>query len=358
MNADKPIFDECLLAAKILIVDDDPNLLRMCETVLRRAGYNNVQTTIDPRGVLARFVEDEPDILILDIMMPDIDGLQILDVLQRTMREELTLPILVTTGLPTPERRHAALAKGAVDLLEKPFELDDFVLRVRNLLRIRLAFRDVQEQNQALFKELLDRADELEEYQVELKEAQLEVIARLARAGEQHDDETGKHTLRVAATSALIAQGLGLTNDHVELIQRAAPLHDVGKIGVPDSILLKPAKLTAPEFHFMQQHCRMGSELLSGGRSEIVQLAECIALSHHEKWNGCGYPLGLGEEKIPLEGRILAVADVFDALTHERPYKVAWPIADALEEISRQSGHQFDPKIVDSFLQLPHADLV
>ena len=358
MNADKPIFDELLLAAKILIVDDDPNMLRMCETVLRRAGYANVQTTLDPRGVLARFVEDEPDILILDIVMPDIDGLQLLDLLQRTLREELTLPVLVTTGLPTPERRHAALAKGAVDVLEKPFELDDFVLRVRNLLKIRLAFRDIQEQNQALFKELIDRADELEGYQLELKEAQLEVIARLARAGEQHDDETGKHTLRVAAISALIAQGLGLANDHVELIQRAAPLHDVGKIGVPDSILLKPAKLTVPEFHFMQQHCRLGSELLSGGRSEIVQLAERIALSHHEKWNGCGYPLGLGEDEIPLEGRILAVADVFDALTHERPYKVAWPIAEAIEEISRQSGHQFDPKVVDSFLQLPHADLV
>ena len=358
MIATDTIFDELLQAAKILIVDDDESILRVCETMLRTAGYTNVQTMLDPRGVLARFVEDEPDILILDIMMPHIDGLQLLDLLQRTMREELTLPILVTTALPTPERRHAALVKGAIDLIEKPFEMDDFVLRVRNLLKIRLAFRDMQEQNQALFRELIERTDELAMYQLELKEAQLEVIARLARAGEQHDDETGKHTLRVAATSGLIAQGLGLTDDQVEIIQRAAPLHDVGKIGVPDSILLKPAKLTVDEFHFMQQHCQLGSELLSGGRSEVVQLAERVALSHHEKWNGCGYPLGLGEEEIPLEGRILAVADVFDALTHERPYKKAWSIMDATKEICRQSGHQFDPKVVDSFLQLPHADLV
>ena len=358
MIANDTVFDDLLRTAKILIADDDESILCVCKTMLRAAGYTNVQTMTDPRGVLARFVEDEPDILILDVMMPHLNGLQLLELLQCTTPEELTLPILVTTALPTPERRHAALVHGAVDLIEKPFEMNDFVLRVRNLLKIRLAFRDMQEQNQALFKELIERTDELAVYQLELKEAQLEVIARLARAGEQHDDDTGKHTLRVAATSGLIAQGLGLADDHVEIILRAAPLHDVGKIGVPDSILLKPAKLTEHEFHFMQQHCQLGSELLAGGRSEIVQLAERVALSHHERWNGEGYPLGLSAEEIPLEGRILAVADVFDALTHERPYKKAWSIVDATEEIARQSGHQFDPKVVDSFLQLPHADLV
>ncbi|MDF2440034.1 MAG: cyclic di-GMP phosphodiesterase, partial [Abditibacteriota bacterium] len=183
-------------------------------------------------------------------------------------------------------------------------------------------------------------------------------IARLARAGEQHDDETGKHTVRVAVTAGLIAQALGLGADRIEIIQRAAPLHDVGKIGVSDSILLKPGRLTEEEFRCMQQHSKIGSELLSGGRSEIVQLAECIALNHHEKWNGCGYPQGLEGENIPIEGRIVAVADVFDALTHERPYKKAWSIDDAKNEISRQAGQQFDPKVVASFLQLPHQELV
>lgn len=352
------VSNELLLSAKILIVDDDHDILHLCETVLRTAGYFNIKATPDPRGVLAHFVEYDPDILILDIMMPHLDGLQLLQILQRSAHEGLSLPILVITGLPTPERRHTALARGAVDVIEKPFHVEDFTLRIRNLLNIRLAFRDVAEQNQALFEELLGRTEELSTYQLELKEAQLEVIARLARAGEQHDDETGKHTLRVAATAGLIAQGLGLSADQMEIIQRAAPLHDVGKIGVSDSILLKPGRLTDAEFRCMQQHSKIGSELLSGGRSEIVKLAERIALSHHEKWNGQGYPQGLAGENIPIEGRIVAVADVFDALTHERPYKKAWSISQAKEEIRGQAGQQFDPQVVNSFLQLPHQELI
>ncbi len=350
--------NDFLLSAKILIVDDDEATLQLYEEILGMAGYTNITTALDPRGVLAMFVEDEPDILILDVMMPHLDGLQLLQLLQNSARNGLTLPILMATALPTAERRRIALDNGAVDMIGKPFEIDDFVLRVRNLLKIRLAVRDIQEQNNALFRELLDRTDQLEIYQSELKEAQLEVIARLARAGEQHDDETGKHTMRVATTTGLIAQDLGLDDARVEIIQRAAPLHDVGKIGVPDSILLKPGTLTELEFRSMQQHCQFGSELLSGGRSEIVQLAERIALTHHEKWNGSGYPHGWVGAEIPLEGRILAVADVFDALTHERPYKKAWSIADAVTEIRRQSGHQFDPGVVNVFLDLPHEDLI
>ena len=321
--------NDFLLSAKILIVDDDQDALQMYDTMLRTAGYTNITTSCDPRGVLALFVEDEPDILLLDVLMPHLDGLQLLQLLQHAARDGLALPILMMTALPTAERRRIALVNGAVDVIGKPFDVDDFVLRVRNLLKIRLAMRDIQEQNNALFRELLERTDQLEVYQLELKEAQLEVIARLARAGEQHDDETGKHTLRVAATTGMIASGLGLDDAQIEIIQRAAPLHDVGKIGVPDAILLKPQHLTELERRFMQQHCQFGSELLSGGRSEIVQLAERIALSHHERWNGSGYPHGLCGAEIPLEGRILAVADVFDALTHQRPYKQAWSIADA-----------------------------
>ncbi len=350
--------DDSLLASKILIVDDDASILHLCENILRMAGYRNIKTTLDPRGVLAHFVEDDPDIMIINVMMPHLDGLQLLNLLRASTLDSHAMPILMTTALPTAERRRRALDGGAVDLIAKPFDIEDFILRVRNLLQIRLAFREMQEQNHVLFKELIERTDELALYQLELKEAQLEVIARLALAGEKHDDDTGKHTQRVAATSALLAQGLGLAPDKVEIIQRAAPLHDVGKIGVPDSILRKPGKLTAVEFQCIQQHCQLGSELLSGGRSEIVQLAERIALSHHEKWDGGGYPRGLQKEEIPLEGRILAVADVFDALTHERPYKHAWSIIEATAEIRRQSGYQFDPKIVDSFLELPHADLV
>jgi putative two-component system response regulator len=349
---------ESLYSARILIVDDDADTLAICATLLQMAGYTNIITALDSRQVLARFVEDDPDIVIIDIMMPYVNGFQLLELLHKSQPEGLSLPVLLTTALPTAEMRHAALLKGAVDLIGKPFHAEDFVLRVRNLLRIRLAFRDVQEQNRVLFEELVKRSDELVDYQLELDETQLEVIARLAHAGEQHDDETGKHTHRVAITSGLIAQQLGFSAGRMEVLQRAAPLHDVGKIGVPDSILRKPGRLTEEEIRFMQQHCQIGSDLLSGGRSEIVQLAECIAMSHHERWDGRGYPLGLVGETIPIEGRILAVADVFDALTHERSYKKAWSIAEANEEIGRQAGQQFDPQVVASFLQLPHSNLI
>lgn len=357
-NGEKNIMDNNFMSSKILIVDDDEGALRLFEAALRATGYTNIKSTPDSRGVLAHFVEEDPDILILDIMMPHLNGFQLLGLLQDSVGEGLSLPVLMTTAALTTERKHTALERGAIDVMEKPFEMEDFLLRVRNLLKLRAPYRELEAQNRVLFEELIDRTDELVNYRLELKETQLEVISRLARAGEQHDDDTGKHTQRVAIISALLAQELGLSEEHIEVIQKAAPLHDVGKIGVSDSILLKPGKLTAEEFRRMQKHCELGAELLSGGRSEVLKVAETIALSHHERWNGKGYPHGLAGENIPLEGRILAVADVFDALTHERPYKHAWSIADAKTEICQQTGQQFDPQIVECFMKLPHDRLI
>ena len=354
----KAVLDELQSSARILIVDDDRSMIALYSSLLKSAGYLNVRSTPDPRGVLALFVEFDPDLLILDVMMPHLTGLQLLGILQHDSKGSLALPILVATAYPSPEVRYSALSQGAVEFLEKPFDAVEFVLRVRNLLQIRLAVRDVEAQTSALFQELLDRTDELSQSQLELKETQMEVIARLAQAAEQHDDETGMHTQRVAITTGLIALRMGLGDDEVEIIHRAAPLHDVGKIGVPDSILRKPGKLTSEEHAVMRRHCSSGAGLLAGGRSDIVQKAECIALSHHEKWNGTGYPKGLQAEQIPLEGRIVAVADVFDALTHVRPYKEAWSVGDALKEIQLQSGEHFDPEVVASFLELPHDDLI
>jgi putative two-component system response regulator len=204
----------------------------------------------------------------------------------------------------------------------------------------------------------MDRTAALSLSQIELKESQLEVIARLARAGEQHDCDTGLHTQRVAITAALIAEKMELQAGNIETIRQAAPLHDVGKIGVSDAILLKPGKLTPAEYAIMQTHCQLGAQLLSGGRSDVVQMAERIALTHHEKWNGTGYPYGLKKEAIPVEGRILAVADVFDALTHIRPYKKAWTVEEALDEICRQAGTHFDPQVVEALLELSCEDLI
>ena len=347
-----------LNSSKILVVDDDENTLRLCDAALRIEGYTNIVTTPDPRGVLAHFVEQDPDILILDVTMPHLDGFQLLGLLQESVRKGLSLPVLMTSAVVTPERQHLALERGAVELLEKPFEVPEFLLRVRNLLKVRAAFRELEDQNRVLFDALLERSDELVDYRLELKETQLEVISRLARAGEQRDDETGRHTQRVAVTSALLAQEMQLSVAKVDVIQKAAPLHDVGKIGVSDSILLKPGKLTPQEFRQMQRHCELGAELLSGGRSEVLQTAEIIARAHHEKWNGLGYPQALSGAEIPLEGRIVAIADVFDALTHERPYKKAWSVKQAKDLIYLQSGEQFDPRLVECFMQLPHEDLV
>lgn len=208
-----------------------------------------------------------------------------------------------------------------------------------------------------------ERAKELLETRVsertaELAQSQIEILKRLARAAEFRDDDTGQHTIRVARTTALIAAALGLPSEQVDLMREAAPLHDVGKIAIPDGILLKPGKLTDEEFTTMRSHAALGAALLSQGRSEVVQVAERIAGSHHERWDGQGYPQRLSGESIPLEARIVSVADVFDALTHDRPYKRAWSVADAVAEIAAQRARQFDPSAVDAFLTLAHGDLL
>ena len=213
---------------------------------------------------------------------------------------------------------------------------------------------DVTEREYA--KQLLEQR--VHERTEELAQSQSEILSRLARAAEFRDDDTGQHTQRVGYAASLLAQSLGLPTEQVELIRQAAPLHDVGKIAISDLILLKPGKLTDEEFATMKTHAAIGAALLSDGHSDVVQLAERIAGAHHERWDGKGYPHQLAGEQIPLEGRILAIVDVFDALTHERPYKKAWPVAEAVAEITRQSGQQFDPQVVAAFLTLPHVDLL
>jgi putative two-component system response regulator len=218
------------------------------------------------------------------------------------------------------------------------------VLRIKNLLQTRSLHLQLQGQNQRLDQKVHERTAELEATQVE-------ILERLALAGEYRDDDTGEHTKRVGQTCARIAEALGWSATDVELIRRAAPLHDVGKIAISDLILLKPGKLTTEEFETMKTHTTLGAKMLSGGRFPLLQLAEQIALTHHERWEGGGY-IGICGEEIPIAGRIVTVADVFDALTSERPYKKAWPLEEALAEIQRQSGHQFDPRVVDAFLKI------
>jgi putative two-component system response regulator len=244
-----------------------------------------------------------------------------------------------------PESKHRALAAGARDFLNKPFDRAEVLLRIKNLLETKLLYCQLQSQNHAFESIVQERTRDL-------RDAQIEILQRLALAAEFRDDITGQHTQRVGLLAAQIARELGLPEAEAELLRLTAPLHDIGKLGIPDQILLKPDRLTIEEFEHMKQHTTIGARILSGSRYELLQRAEEIAHFHHERWDGSGYPSGLAGEDIPLASRIVAVADTFDVLTHERPYKSAWSIEDALDEIARQSGDKFDPRIVDALLHL------
>jgi putative two-component system response regulator len=256
---------------------------------------------------------------------------------------EIFLPMLVLTGDGTTEGKRRALAQGAHDFLQKPFDVVEVRLRIRHLLQTRMLHLRLADQNLALEVRVLDRTRQWER-------AQQEMLQRLAAAGEARDDDTGRHTQRVGHLAGRVARAIGLSPATAGLIQQAAPLHDIGKIGVPDSVLLKPGKLSAEEFEVIKRHTVIGSRILADGECDVVRMAAAIARSHHEKWDGTGYPDRLAGEAIPIEARIVGLVDVFDALTHARPYRSAWPRQKVLEYIASQRGRHFDPAICDAFL--------
>jgi putative two-component system response regulator len=343
--------------AQIHIIDDQEANVRLLEAILRRAGYARLATTTDSREVISQFTTLQPDLLLLDLTMPHLDGFQVMQSLMPLIPESTYLPILVLTADISREAKQRALSIGAKDFLTKPFDPAEVLLRIKNLLETRFLHLQLQNHNQLLEGKVRERTRELQKAHTELakahtelEQAQIEILERLARAAEYRDDQTGQHTQRVANSSAVLAHAMGLPEVHVELMRRSAPLHDVGKIAIPDDILLKPDKLTPAEFEIIKTHTTIGADLLSKGSSALTRMAERIALTHHERWDGRGYPQGLHGDAIPIEGRILAVVDVFDALTHERPYKHAWKVEEALDEIARQGGWQFDPEVVAAFL--------
>ncbi len=324
--------------ARILIVDDELTNVRYLEVILQEEGYSHIQSTTDARQALPLFTKWQPDLILLDLNMPYLSGFEVMQQLQAYIAKGNYLPILVLTADVSAQLKCDALAAGAKDFLSKPLDTTEVLLRIGNLLATRF-------QHQILEEKVQKRTHDLES-------AQRETLQRLALAAEYRDDDTGLHTKRVGLTSARIAQSLGLCKPQVDLLEQTAPLHDIGKIGISDLILLKPTKLTPEEFEAVKLHTLIGGKILSGSNSLWLQQAEKIALTHHERWNGTGYPLGLQGEMIPLVGRIVAVADVFDALTHERPYKRAWTREEALREIEQQSGRQFDPRVVEAFTSL------
>jgi putative two-component system response regulator len=261
--------------------------------------------------------------------------------------EERRMPFLVLTADVNEETKRRALSVGARDFLTKPLDQTELLMRVRNLLQVQYLQTRLLTQNATLEGQVAERTRDLEQ-------ARLEVLDRLALAAEYRDDDTQQHAWRIGRTSALLAAALDLPEADVELIRRAAPLHDLGKIGIPDAILLKPERLSDGEFQLMKTHTTIGAEILSGSSSPLLLMAEQIALTHHERWDGHGYPNGLSGEQIPLPGRIVAVADVADALAHARPYKDAWRVERVVAEILNQAGSQFDPAVVEAFAGLDH----
>ena len=331
--------------SRILIVDDDASVHRALTRLLSRAGFNNVKATDEPERVVDLFETFEPDLLILDLNMPEMDGFAVLTQLrEKSLDLLIQVPVLVLTGEGGRDNKRHALELGARDFLTKPCDPVELKIRVQGYLEIRHLHRKLESHNQELEQRVRERTREVEE-------SKHEVIQRLMAAAEYRDDDTGEHILRMSQYSELIALEYGLDERTADLILWASPMHDIGKIGIPDSVLLKPGKLTPEEWTLMKTHCEIGADLLSGSNSETLQLAEVIALTHHEKWDGSGYPKGLRGEDIPIEGRIVAIADVFDALTSERPYKKAWTAEEAIAEIKRTGGSHFDPAVVEAFLR-------
>jgi putative two-component system response regulator len=326
--------------ARILIVDDEPSTLALLRQVLAQTGYHNLLTLSDFRRAITVIKEWDPDLVLLDLHLPNSDGIALLD----NIRHELNLPelpIVVITADTSTEARMAALEAGATDFLLKPIDTFEVALRVRNLLRLRKLHRELTDQTMLLELRVAERT-------AELAASQREILQRLALASEYRDDMTGRHTERVGALSVRIASQLGLQADQIEIIRFATPLHDIGKIAIPDHILLKPGPLTAFEYEEIKLHVTVGASILSGGTSPILQMAEQVALTHHERWDGSGY-LGLAKLQIPHAARIVAVADVFDALISVRPYKEAWPVEEAVVEIVGLSGSHFDPEVIEAF---------
>jgi putative two-component system response regulator len=341
--SDTPYPERTVTDCKILIVDDEPANVRLLEMVLEEGGYNNVDTTTDPFKALSLFSQHSPDIVLLDLMMPGLSGYEVMAQIQPLVSPNDFLPIVVLTADTTAASRRRALEAGASDFLTKPFDAVELALRLQHLLARRLLHQHTLHQNEVLEQKVQQRT-------LLLARSEHETAECLALAGEFRDDDTGQHTRRVGVTAALLAGYLGLSNEYRELLLQAAALHDVGKIGIPDAILLKPGKLTSEEFEMIKTHCEKGHSILSRHHTSLLQLAATIALTHHERWDRRGYPSGTAGEEIPIEGRIVAIADVFDALTHERPYKPAWAIEDAVAEIQTQSGRQFDPRVVEAFV--------
>uniref|UniRef100_Q47K65 Response regulator receiver modulated metal dependent phosphohydrolase n=1 Tax=Dechloromonas aromatica (strain RCB) TaxID=159087 RepID=Q47K65_DECAR len=317
----------------ILVVDDSPENIDLLSEVLRDE-YRIRVATSGEKALKIVYSDEPPDLILLDIMMPGLSGLEICRRLKANP-DRRRIPVIFVTAMSSMDDEKRGLETGAVDYITKPISPPIVKARVRTHLALYDQSRELEHMVQQRTHELLTTRQQ--------------IIRRLGRAAEFKDNETGNHVLRMSHYARLIAHAHGLGEEASNVIFNTAPMHDIGKIGIPDSILLKPAKLDAEEWKVMYQHPIMGAEIIGKHDNELLETARIIALTHHEKWDGTGYPQGLKGEAIPLEGRIVAIADVFDALVSVRPYKAAVPLNEAMQYLESQSGLHFDPSLMDAF---------
>lgn len=331
----------------ILVVDDEPNNVELMEAYLVPQGYEVVKA-YSGEEALKKVSENTIDVMLLDVMMPEMDGYE---VTRRLRADENTrlIPIVVITTLSEKEQRVKGIEAGCDDFLTKPVDKAELTARVRSLSKVKAYYDHMRDYEKELEIEVAKRTKELQRAIRMIEEASLETIHRLSMAAEYKDEDTGAHIQRMSHYAAAVARKLGLDENTVKTILYAAPMHDIGKIGIPDQVLLKPGKLDDDEWGIMKRHTVIGGKILAGSDAEFIKLAEVIALTHHEKWDGSGYPKGLKDTEIPISGRITAIADVFDALTSKRPYKEAYSLERSFDIIREGKGSHFDPEVVDAF---------
>ncbi|RJP57771.1 MAG: response regulator [Candidatus Auribacter fodinae] len=349
--------------SQILIIDDNPDVIKMAYEILISEGYQFVSGLSDLSDVIGWIKKNNPELILIDVDMPQVNGLSLLKDIVRAY-PGLEKPVLMMVDQKDDESKRLAFKYGAYDFVSKPFNYYEMHARVRNVLSLKERWVKSLQDNSMLEKLLH------QQYQ-QIHNNDLEMLQRLGRAGQLKDNDTGQHVERVSLYSALIAGSIGLPSSQVELIRQTSPMHDIGKIGIPDEILLKPGKLTPEEMEIMKRHCVIGAEIflsfdsnyedekprnrkvtlkqIYAHESEILRTASLIAYTHHEKWDGSGYPGNLKGSNIPIEGRIVAVADVFDALTTDRPYKSAFSLEKTVELMQSLRGSHFDPEILDEF---------
>jgi len=329
---------------RVLVVDDSKLNLEVYSRVLRQLEDTETVPFLSSLQAFAWTAENTPDVVVVDYRMPDLDGLQFVEAF-RSKPSNADVPIVMITASKDKEVRLQALKLGVDDFAEKPADPVEFLVRIRNLLKLR-------DRSKKLGDRAAWLAQEVRRATTEIARREQETILRLTRATEHRDKETKNHIVRMGHYAKLLAKAIGLSEERQELLFLAAPMHDIGKVAVPDRILLKEGKLTPEEWDIMKSHARAGYEILKDSDSPLIQLGAEIAISHHEKWDGSGYPKGLLGEAIPLSGRICAISDVFDALLSIRPYKPAWRLPDVIEQLRRGRGGHFDPVLVDAFLDI------